>query len=133
METDKVTVEVPIEPYNVHSSQNFCTTSKDVEVPLKDQQASVFGSKISATNEEFYGSLLDGINEGLNKANKEWTPTEKDREELTKLMKGFQDPLMAQIVGPSHLSQLNNLQNFFTESLEKIKHIDPIDSSDEEK
>jgi hypothetical protein len=123
-----------VKPHNANSPHHFGPTSKDREIPIKDQQASVFGSKISATNEQFFGSLLDGISEGLNKADKDWTPTEKDREELTEMMKNFQNPLMAEIVGPDHLSQLNNLQNFFADSLKKIddsgKSVDVTDVTD---
>ena len=36
------------------------------------------------------------------------------------MMETFQNPVFAEMVGPNNLSQLNNFQNFFAESLKKI-------------
>lgn len=95
------------------------------QVPLKDQQATVFGSKVSATNEQFLGTVFNAMIPEMDKM-KEWMPTQKDAEELSKFTSLLNDPMFAQMAGPSNLPQLQNLQNVFAESLEKANAAKPV-------
>jgi hypothetical protein len=73
------------------------------------------------TNHEFMELAINTIDASLDRARKEYTPTEKDAEELTKLIKGFENTeLLEQLVGLDNLPQLKNIQNYLAESLETV-------------